>query len=95
MGARTALEEAAHWPDQVRIAVNLSPIQFNDPHIVDIVARCSPNRVFAPSGSSSRSPRACSSPTATPPTSTFARLKALGVRLALDDFGTGYSRSAI
>ncbi len=33
----TALDEAAHWPDQVRIAVNLSPIQFNDPSIVDIV----------------------------------------------------------
>ena len=32
---RTALEEAAHWPDQVRIAVNLSPLQFNDPNVVD------------------------------------------------------------
>ena len=35
----TALEEAAHWPDHVRIAVNLSPIQFNDPDIVDIGRR--------------------------------------------------------
>ena len=34
----TALEEAAHWPDHVRIAVNLSPIQFNDPSVVEIVA---------------------------------------------------------
>ena len=30
---RTAVAEAARWPEQVRIAVNLSPIQFNDPHI--------------------------------------------------------------
>ncbi|HEX6219290.1 MAG TPA: diguanylate cyclase, partial [Sphingomicrobium sp.] len=35
---REALAEAAHWPDSVKIAVNLSPIQFNDPRIVDIVA---------------------------------------------------------
>ncbi len=35
---RTAVEEASHWPDQVRIAVNLSPIQFNNPAIVATVA---------------------------------------------------------
>src|SRR5439155_13015864 len=35
---RTSLEEAAHWPDHVRVAVNLSPVQFNDPAIVDVVA---------------------------------------------------------
>ena len=31
---RTALEEAANWPDHVRISVNLSPLQFNDPEVV-------------------------------------------------------------
>jgi diguanylate cyclase (GGDEF)-like protein len=35
---RTSLEEAATWPDHVRVAVNLSPLQFNDPNIVQIVA---------------------------------------------------------
>ena len=34
---RTALKEAAGWPDPVRIAINVSPIQFNDPSIIDIV----------------------------------------------------------
>ena len=86
-----ALEEASHWPDSVRIAVNLSPIQFNDPNIVDIVAAAlartsvRANRleleitegVFLAEGDSTDE--------------TFARLKDLGVRLALDDFGTGYS----
>ncbi|MCY7340241.1 MAG: EAL domain-containing protein [Sphingomonas bacterium] len=87
----TALAEAAHWPDQVRIAVNLSPIQFNDPSIIEIVAA-------ALSESKVRAERleleitegvflADSDATDV----TFARLKALGVRLALDDFGTGYS----
>jgi predicted signal transduction protein with EAL and GGDEF domain len=87
----TALEEAANWPDQVRIAVNLSPIQFNDPAIVEIVSNAL-NRtgvrasrleleitegVFLAEGETTDD--------------TFSRLKALGVRLALDDFGTGYS----
>ncbi len=87
----TALSEAARWPDQVRIAVNLSPIQFNDPEIVSIVGNALKQSgvraerleleitegVFLAEGDETDV--------------TFARLKALGVRLALDDFGTGYS----
>ena len=66
---KTALAEAARWPDHVRIAVNLSPIQFNDPEIVvDRRALRSRIQVCAPNGSSLKSPRACSLPTATKPT---------------------------
>jgi diguanylate cyclase (GGDEF)-like protein len=88
---RTALEEAAQWPDHVRVAVNLSPLQFNDPSVVNMVAShltetgVRPGRleleitegVFLAEGDSTDD--------------TFAKLKGLGVRLALDDFGTGYS----
>ena len=88
---RTALTEAAHWPDHVRVAVNLSPIQFNDPAIVDMVGQILRETgvrseqleleitegVFLADGDSTDD--------------TFARLKKLGVRLSLDDFGTGYS----
>jgi diguanylate cyclase (GGDEF)-like protein len=88
---RTALEEAAHWPDQVRVAVNLSPLQFNDPTVAAMVGKhlgetgVRPERleleitegVFLAEGDSTDE--------------TFAKLKKLGVRLALDDFGTGYS----
>jgi diguanylate cyclase (GGDEF)-like protein len=88
---RTALDEAAKWPDHVRVAVNLSPLQFNDPGVAVMVGNhlretgVRPDRleleitegVFLAEGDSTDE--------------TFARLKALGVRLALDDFGTGYS----
>ncbi len=88
---KTALIEAAHWPDQVRVAVNLSPIQFNDPAIVKTVAQLLKETgvrserleleitegVFLAEGDTTDE--------------TFAGLKSLGVRLALDDFGTGYS----
>ena len=87
----TALNEAARWPDHIRIAVNLSPIQFNDPEIIAIVRTALKESgvraerleleitegVFLADGDETDV--------------TFARLKALGVRLALDDFGTGYS----
>jgi diguanylate cyclase (GGDEF)-like protein len=88
---RTALDEAAKWPEHVRVAVNLSPLQFNDPGVAVMVGNhlretgVRPDRleleitegVFLAEGDSTDE--------------TFARLKALGVRLALDDFGTGYS----
>jgi diguanylate cyclase (GGDEF)-like protein len=88
---RTSLEEAAHWPDQVRVAVNLSPLQFNDPNVAAMVGKHLAETgvraerleleitegVFLAEGDSTDE--------------TFAKLKALGVRLALDDFGTGYS----
>src|SRR6478672_6675124 len=88
---RTALEEAAQWPDHVRVAVNLSPLQFNDPNVSTMVAQHLKETgvradrleleitegVFLAEGDSTDE--------------TFAKLKGLGVRLALDDFGTGYS----
>jgi diguanylate cyclase (GGDEF)-like protein len=88
---QTALEEAANWPDHVRVAVNLSPVQFNDPDVVNMVSRhltatgVRADRleleitegVFLAEGDTTDD--------------TFAKLKKLGVRLALDDFGTGYS----
>jgi diguanylate cyclase (GGDEF)-like protein len=88
---KSALLEAANWPDQVRVAVNLSPIQFNDPAIVGIVGALLQETgvraerleleitegVFLAEGDTTDE--------------TFAGLKGLGVRLALDDFGTGYS----
>ena len=88
---KTALEEAINWPDHLRIAVNLSPLQFNDPGVVDMVQghlRVTGIRaerveleitegVFLAEGDTTDD--------------TFAKLKKLGVRLALDDFGTGYS----
>ena len=65
---RTALEEAAQWPDDVRVAVNLSPLQFNDPNVAAMVAKHLSETGFSRSGSSSRSPKASSSPRAIRPT---------------------------
>ncbi len=88
---RTACIEAARWPDTIRVAVNVSPIQFANPVLPALVTSAlaqsgiSANRleleitegVFLDETSSSEQ--------------MFKSLKGVGVRLALDDFGTGYS----
>jgi diguanylate cyclase (GGDEF)-like protein len=88
---RTAVAEAARWPDNVRVAVNLSPIQFNDPHIVDTVAAVLADYGVKPARLELEITEGVFLADSDMTDSTFSRLKSLGVRLALDDFGTGYS----
>ena len=88
---KTAIEEAAGWPDNVRIAVNLSPIQFNDPNIVDTVAALIAEYELEPARLELEITEGVFLADSDATDGTFARLKSLGVRLALDDFGTGYS----
>ena len=87
----TALKEAAHWPDHVRIAVNLSPIQFNDPAIVGAIHKAIDDSGVNPGQVELEITEGVFLAEGDSTDDTFARLKKLGVRLALDDFGTGYS----
>jgi diguanylate cyclase (GGDEF)-like protein len=86
-----ALEEASKWPDSVRIAINLSPIQFNDPNIVDVVANALARTGVRASRVELEITEGVFLAEGETTDETFSRLKDLGVRLALDDFGTGYS----
>lgn len=88
---RTACHDLATWPERVRVAVNVSSLQFANPALPAIVtsalaaAQVDPARleleitesVFLGDNDGTEA--------------MFAALKAIGVRLALDDFGTGYS----
>ena len=87
----TALKEAANWPDHVRIAVNLSPIQFNDPAVVDAIAKAIDESGVKPAQVELEITEGVFLADSDHTEDTFSRLKKLGVRLALDDFGTGYS----
>jgi diguanylate cyclase (GGDEF)-like protein len=86
-----ALTEAATWPDHIRIAVNLSPIQFNDPAIVETVSKLLEKSGVRPERLELEITEGVFLADSDATEDTFARLKKLGVRLALDDFGTGYS----
>jgi len=87
---REACSRAATWPDHVRVAVNVSAVQFHRGALNDSILRAladsglAPNRleveitesIFLEGGEALR---------------LLHSLRSLGVRIALDDFGTGYS----
>ena len=75
----------------MRIAVNLSPIQFNNPAIVATVAAVLAEHKLRAERLELEITEGVFLADSDATDETFANLKALGVRLALDDFGTGYS----
>ena len=88
---RTACTEAATWPNELSVAVNLSPTQFRDPHLAETVeaalkaARLSPMRLeleITEGVLLADEERTLA---------TLNALRSMGVRIAMDDFGTGYS----
>ncbi|NVE93848.1 EAL domain-containing protein [Altererythrobacter lutimaris] len=87
----TACSEAAQWPIELRVAINVSAVQFANDDFPQTVKNALKKSGISPSrveleitesvfmGDDERTQRM------------FKELKNLGVRLALDDFGTGYS----
>lgn len=86
-----ACRDAMHWPEHVRVLVNLSPRQLSHPGLMDAVTDA-----LHESGLSSDRLELEITETSMMQTSgrteaTIQALRNLGIRIALDDFGTGYS----
>ena len=88
---RTATREAATWPGDVRVAVNVSAIQFANPALPAIVTSALASSGIAAGRLELEITESVFLTDSAACEGMFARLKTLGVRLALDDFGTGYS----
>ena len=88
---RTACIEAARWPDDVRVAVNVSPIQFANPVLPALVTSALAQSGIAPGRLELEITEGVFLDETQSSDAMFKALKGLGVRLALDDFGTGYS----
>ncbi|MFN3819596.1 EAL domain-containing protein [Blastomonas sp.] len=88
---RTACSDAASWPRQVRIAVNVSPMQFADPAFPAIVLNALAQSGLEPERLELEITESVFLDDKLDAARIFERLKGIGVRLALDDFGTGYS----
>ncbi|QDZ06719.1 EAL domain-containing protein [Sphingomonas panacisoli] len=88
---RTACSEAATWPHHVRVAVNVSPIQFANPALPAIVTSALANSGLAPQRLELEITEGVFLNEDSSSEQMFKSLKGIGVRLALDDFGTGYS----
>ncbi|MBU6266899.1 MAG: EAL domain-containing protein [Sphingomonadales bacterium] len=88
---RTACHDLASWPGNVRVAVNVSPLQFANPALPAIVTSALASAQVAPERLELEITESVFLNDDAGTEAMFAALKGVGVRLALDDFGTGYS----
>lgn len=86
-----ACAQALKWPDHVRVSVNVSPCQFHDGDLPELV-----KEVLSETGlHSDRLELEVTESAILQETEanlrTLQRLREMGIRVALDDFGTGYA----
>lgn len=88
---RTACNDATRWPDHIRIAVNLSPLQFANPSLPAVVMNALATSGLAAERLELEITEGVFLNDGDTTEDMFQRLSGIGVRLALDDFGTGYA----
>ncbi|KQT50736.1 hypothetical protein ASG43_05510 [Aureimonas sp. Leaf454] len=86
-----ACRTAASWPKPVGIAVNLSPLQFKDPHLVDHVSDALRESGLAPGRLDLELTESLILEASPRVRQAMEALRRLGVRITIDDFGSGYS----
>ncbi|WP_229192271.1 EAL domain-containing protein [Bradyrhizobium brasilense] len=88
---RTACAEAAKWPGDLKIAINLSPVQFRSPELVPVIVRALASAGISPERLELEVTETAIIQDSEAVFTALSQLHDLGVRIALDDFGTGYS----
>ena len=88
---KSAIAQACKWPETVKIAVNLSPVQFNNPKLSETIASLLSAHEMRAERLELELTEGIFLSEGEATDEIFSRLKNIGVRLALDDFGTGYS----
>ena len=88
---RRACRDAAAWPGHVRVAVNLSPMQFRCGNVREMVQGALAVTGLAPDRLELEITESLFLDRSSLVLDTLAELRKLGTRIAMDDFGTGYS----
>jgi diguanylate cyclase (GGDEF)-like protein len=88
---RQACDDATSWPADTKVAVNLSPVQFKQAELFDIIQSALRNSGLPPERLEIEITESVLLERAAENHAFMERLKSIGVSLALDDFGTGYS----
>jgi len=88
---REACAQAACWPEHIRIAVNVSPVQFHRGALHDTIVRALATSGLAPQRFEVEITESIFLEGSDATLKLLHELRSLGVRVALDDFGTGYS----
>lgn len=86
-----ACQEAASWEQSHTVAVNLSPVQFRNSDLVDMVQLALTDSGLPAGRLELEITESVLLENSEDNVNTLRALKALGVTISLDDFGTGYS----
>ncbi len=88
---KTACREAVTWPDEIKVAVNLSPVQFRSGSLVlHVMSALAASRLQANRLELEITEGLLLQDTEST-LATLHQIRNLGVRISMDDFGTGYS----
>lgn len=88
---REACNEAVNWPSEIKVAVNLSPVQFRSRNLVQVVISALANSGLAPTRLELEITESVFLAETEANLAILHQLRELGVSISLDDFGTGYS----
>ena len=88
---RQACLDARNWPAHIRLAINISPVQFKDRLLAPRLLSILRDTGFAPKRLEVEITESALTGDIEVARSTLTALQSVGVSIALDDFGTGYS----
>ncbi|EKS29584.1 EAL domain-containing protein [Afipia felis] len=86
-----ACRQASIWPDDLKVAVNVSSVQFRSPRLLDSFSRALSASQLPPQRLELEITESVFLTNNAETIEILHKLRALGLRIALDDFGTGYS----
>jgi len=86
-----ACRDAASWPDDKKVSVNVSTVQLRNPEFPKTVERCLKETGLDPRRLELEMTESVLMQNTEATLETLRRLQATGVGISLDDFGTGYS----
>jgi len=86
-----ALKEAREWPGHLKIAVNISPIQFRDSQLAERIVKLLAETNFPPARLEVEITESSFLEDRESALVIVESLKNMGITISLDDFGTGYA----
>lgn len=88
---REACRQAALWPEDLRMAVNISPLQFRSANLSNVIIQSLAASGISPNRLELEITESIFIENVENTLKCLHNLRNVGVRIALDDFGTGYS----
>jgi diguanylate cyclase (GGDEF)-like protein len=88
---RQVCADALSWPRNIRVAINLSPVQFRSPDLVETVFSALANTHLEPGRLELEITETALLQDNEAVLEKLHQLKGFGVQISMDDFGTGYS----